>query len=133
MHKVLGGFVGAFVAVYLDDILIFSTTPEEHLRHVEQVLQALRANKLYARATKCKFMQHELQYLGHVVGPDGLKVNERKIATGRDWPTPRSPKDLQRFLGLANFFRKFIRAFSTTTALLSSLASQNLKAAEFEQ
>ena len=118
------GYLGKFVAVYLDDILIYSRTPEEHLEHLNKVLEVLREHKLYANLEKCQFNKDELRYLGHVVGKDGIKVDPRKIAVIKDYPRPSTVKEVRSFLGLATYFRRFIQGFSALARPLHELTKQ---------
>jgi transposase InsO family protein len=131
MHKVLGEYVGKFVILYLDDILVFSATPEEHERHVRLVLERLRTARFTVNEAKCKFFQNEVKFLGHVISADGIRVNEDKIAAVKEWPEPRSTKDVQRFLGLTNFFRRFVQGYSSIAAPLLNLASGNYRGDAF--
>lgn len=111
-----------FVVVYLDDILVFSATPEEHVRHLETVLSTLLENKLFAKLSKCHFNQGEVTFLGHIVGSGTVRADPAKVRAVMDWPTPRTLKELQRFLGLANYFRRFIHHYSSRAAPLTRLA-----------
>jgi hypothetical protein len=113
-----------FVAVYLDDILVYSRTPEEHVEHLRRVLQVLRDNKFFAKPAKCHFNKNELKYLGHIVGAEGIKVDPAKVAAVSDWPVPTSPGDVRSFLGLATYFRRFIQGFSTLARPLHQLTSK---------
>jgi hypothetical protein len=110
-----------FVLVYLDDILIYSSTPEDHLRHVETVLAILRANRLHAKLSKCDFGKSQLSFLGHVVGKQGISVDPAKVDAVSKWPTPTNPSELRSFLGLANFYRRFVRNFGSIAAPLNEL------------
>ena len=101
-----------FVLVYLDDILVFSKTKKEHLEHLRKAFNILRENKLYAKLTKCHFAKSELEYLGHVVGKDGIKVDHRKIDTLTRWARPNDVSQLRSFLGLSNYFHRFIQGYS---------------------
>jgi len=105
----------------MDDILIYATSAEEHARLLDQVLQILRDNDFYVKLSKCEFEQPELKYLGHLVGAHGIKVDPAKIKVVQDWPQPTSQKDIRSFLGLANYFRKFIQGYSTLVAPLVNL------------
>lgn len=96
------------VIVYLDDILIYSDTPEEHREHVKEVLRCLRKHRLYANPDKCKFNMDTVEYLGYILSPDGLTMSKEKVQTILEWPVPRKVKDIQSFLGFANFYRCFI-------------------------
>jgi len=121
MQQVFGDCFGKFVFVYLDDILVFSKTPEEHLQHLQLVLERLQQYKLYARLSKCHFNLPEVEFLGHIVGRKGISVDPRKVQIIKDWPTPQSQSDVRSFLGLANYFRRFIHAYSTITSPLHAL------------
>ena len=112
MNEVLKRFLGKFVIVYLDDILIFSKTKEEHLEHIRQVLQRLKEEKLLINLKKCSFMQEEIVYLGFVILVDGLKMDPEKVKAILEWPTPENVSEVRSFHGLASFYRKFIKNFS---------------------
>ena len=98
-----------FVFVYLDDILIFSSSLQEHTKHVRQVLKRLLDSHLYVKPDKCEFHSSRVQFLGFVVEPGRVQMDPRKVGAVADWPTPKSVKEVQRFLGFTNFYRKFIR------------------------
>jgi len=127
MNAVFRKYIGKFVLVYLDDILVMSRTPEEHEKHLRIVLETLRKHQLKAKLSKCEFNKPELHFLGHIVGKDGIAVDPSKIAVIERWPLPRSLKELQSFLGLVNYFRKFVEHFSTVVAPLTALAGQTGK------
>ena len=110
-----------FVIVYLDDILIFSRTLDEHKRHVEIVLDILRKEKLIAKLPKCSFFQTSLPFLGHIVSADGLRVDPKKTQVVQEWPTPAHTHHVQQFLGLANYFRDFVQGYSQIAAPLTAL------------
>jgi transposase InsO family protein len=111
----------AFVLCFLDDILIFSRTREEHLQHIRRVLQRLREKKLYGKLSKCEFMRSEVGFLGHRIGADGLCVAPDKVDAVKSWPTPRNPHDVRSFLGLAGFYRRFVKNFSKLALPLTEL------------
>ena len=123
MNRMFAPHLHKFVVVYLDDILIFSTTPAEHLDHLRIVLDILRENEFYAKFAKCEFNKPEVKFLGHIVGREGIKVNPQKVAVVRDWPVPRTVTDVRQFLGLTNYFRKFIQGYSSMAAPLSDLTT----------
>ena len=111
-------FIGKFVVVYLDDILFFSKTREEHLRHLAIVMRRLQQEKLLINLKKCSFMQTELIYLGFVISANELKMDPEKVDVIRKWPSPRNVFEVRSFHGLAIFYRKFIRNFSGISAAM---------------
>ncbi len=115
-----------FVIVYLDDILVFSKTPEEHLQHVERVLAKLRQHKFYAKRSKCAFNQSEIKYLGFIVGNGELKTDPAKVAAVADWPVPKTKEELRSFLGMANYFRRFMDHYGAIAAPLNRLVNKNI-------
>lgn len=115
-----------FVIVYIDDILVFSKTAEEHARHLEAVLKKLRDNKLYANGEKSEFAQLEIEFLGHVVTGDGIKPDMKKVKAIQEWKRPSTQKGLRSFLGLANYYRRFIRNFSKIAKPLSDLLKKGV-------
>ncbi len=121
MNNVLRPVLGKFVLVYLDDILIFSQNMDEHLQHLRTVLQLLRDNHLYAKMSKCVFARTELEFLGHILSGDGLRVDPKKTSAVADWPVPRDISQLRSFLGMANYFRKFLHHFAQRTMPLTRL------------
>ena len=125
MNSIFSEYINDFVVIYLDDVLIMSSTPEEHLIHLKLVLTKLRIHKLYAKMAKCDFNKPEVKFLGHVVGRDGIKVDPAKIAVIQEWPVPTSTTELRQFWGLANYFRKFIQGYSSLAAPLTALISND--------
>jgi hypothetical protein len=115
-----------FIVVYLDDILIFSETWEEHLRHIRWTLEKLRENSLYAKLKKCEWGSQEVEYLGHIIRPGEVAMDPKKIKSIIDWPTPRNVKDVQAFMGLANFYRRFIFKFSQIAAPITDLTKEDI-------
>lgn len=109
MDQVLREFVGHFVCVYMDDIIVFSTSLQEHTDHLKKVLETLSQYNLKLQLDKCEFLCKEVAFLGHVVTPEGVKPNPEKIKAIRNWPIPRNEKELRRFLGTVGYYRRFIR------------------------
>ena len=116
MQKVLAGLNPEdgpdFVVVYIDDILVFSRTLEEHLEHLRMVIERLEEAQLKLKPVKCQFIRKEVDYLGHVLTPEGLKVNSRLVEAVTNFPQPQSVSEVRRFLGLASYYRRFVPQFS---------------------
>jgi hypothetical protein len=127
MNEVLWEFIGKFVVVYLDDILIFSKTKAEHLRHLAIVMRRLQQEKLLINLKKCSFMQTELIYLGFVISANELKMDPEKVDVIRKWPSPRNVFEVRSFHGLASFYRKFIRNFSGISAAMMDTVKKRHK------
>ena len=121
MDRIFRPHIDKFVICYLDDILVYSKTLEEHLQHLRVVLDVLRQQQLYAKSSKCHWAQPQIEYLGHIVSADGVRMDPKKVASVRDWPVPNNLQELRRFLGLTNYFRKFIDRYSMTAAPLTNL------------
>jgi hypothetical protein len=127
MHQTFREFLDDFVLVFLDDILVFSRTLEDHVRHVNQVLEVLRKEKLYAKESKCELFKEEVEFLGHQVGRNGVRMMEDKLAAIREWPVPTKVSDVRSFLGSTGYYRKFIKDFSSIAAPMSELTKDTVK------
>ncbi|MBW0568842.1 hypothetical protein O181_108557 [Austropuccinia psidii MF-1] len=114
-----------YVAVYSDDIMVFSKSEEEHVTHVSTVLSRLRANNLFAKASKCLFHVYSVEYLGYVVSSEGLKMDQAKVPKIFNWPPPRNLKALQYFLGFANFYCPLIKNYSKKISSLTSFLKKD--------
>ncbi|XP_010540309.1 PREDICTED: uncharacterized protein LOC104814125 [Tarenaya hassleriana] len=125
MNHVLRAFIGKFVVVYFDDILIYSKYFTDHVTHLELVMETLRREKLYANLKKCTFCTNEVVFLGFVVSSQGLRVDEEKIKAIREWPTPTTVAHVRSFHGLASFYRRFVRDFSSLAAPLTSIIKKD--------
>ncbi|KAG1926706.1 retrotransposable element [Pimephales promelas] len=123
VNDVLRDMIDQFIYVYLDDILIFSSSLQEHVQHVRRVLQRLLENGLFVKAEKCDFHAQSVPFLGYFISSEGMRVDPEKVKAVVEWPSPDSRKALQRFLGFANFYRHFIRNFSQLAAPLTALTS----------
>ena len=121
MNDAMREFLHKFVLVFLDDIIIYSDTLEEHQRHLELVMQKLRELKLYAKLSKCILFQSEVDFLGHRVGTRGLRVMEDKVRAIAAWPPPATVRDVRAFLGLTGFYRRFMRGYSDIALPLTRL------------
>ncbi|KAE8771660.1 putative retroelement [Hordeum vulgare] len=125
-NKVLRPFLRRFVLVFYDDILIYSSSWSEHLRHVKLVLEAMRTHKLFLKRSKCSFGEESMAYLGHVISAAGVAMNSDKVlAVVVDWPVPRTVRAVRGFLGLAGYYRKFIRDFGTIATPLTALLKKD--------
>ena len=109
MNRVFKDVIGRFAMVGLDDILIFSRSPEEHRAHLRQVLQILQDNQLYAKLSKCSFGQSSLAFLGCSLSADGLSMDLPKLSAVLNWPVPQDIPQMRSFLGLAKYFCKFFK------------------------
>jgi hypothetical protein len=118
-------YLDQFCSAYLDDILIYSRTKEEHITHVKKVLKRLRSAGLFAKLSKCEFFVTETKFLGLIVGRDGFKMDPEKVKTILEWKTPRSATDVLRFNGFCNFYRRFIRDYSKIVTPLINLTKKN--------
>jgi hypothetical protein len=116
MNHVFKPFIGLFVVVYFDDILVYSKSQQDHMEHLYQVFQTLRKQKLYVNLKKCHFLTDSLVFLGYVVSAEGIKMDPSKIEAIISWPVPKSLHDIRSFHGLASFYRRFIRSFSSIIA-----------------
>ena len=121
MNDIFADMIDISVVVYLDDILVYSDNPEEHLAHVWEVLTWLWRNWLYARADKCEFHCNSCEYLGYMLSPDGLTMAQNKIQTIQYWPEPHKVWDIMSFLRFANFYCCFIYGYSEITVPLTWL------------
>jgi hypothetical protein len=126
MNHVLREFIGKFVVVYFDDILIYSKSFDEHIDHIRQVLIVLRAEKLYGNISKCTFCTDRVVFLGFVVTAEGIQVDEDKIKAIKDWPVPKNVSQVRSFHGLAGFYRRFVKDFSTIAAPLNNLTKKEV-------
>ncbi|WVZ93958.1 hypothetical protein U9M48_039907 [Paspalum notatum var. saurae] len=126
MNEVLRAFIGKFVVVYFDDILIYSKSLHEHMDHLRAVFDALRAARLFGNIEKCTFCTYRVSFLGYVVTPEGIEVDEAKVQAIRSWPTPTTVSQMRSFHGLAGFYRRFVPNFSTIAAPLNELTKKGV-------
>ena len=122
INKILVEKLDIFVIVYLDDILIYTEDQGQgHVKAVRWVLDLLRKNGLFANLKKCRFHKDEVRFLGYVVSSQGIRMEDERIEAVRNWPEPKSVRDIQVFIVFANFYRRFIRGFSKIAAPLTSM------------
>ena len=112
MEEILGDLHLNICVIYLDDLIIFSNSVDEHLRRLEQVLQRLRENCLKLSPKKCKFFMERVAYVGHVVSAKGIEADSSKTEKVQDWPVPKNSDDVRSFLGFAGYYRKFVKDFA---------------------
>ncbi|KAJ1572321.1 hypothetical protein NDA11_007772 [Ustilago hordei] len=132
INVIFRDIIGVYVVVYLDDFLIFSDTEEVHVKHVSEVLTRLRSNRLFAKLSKCEFHTKTVEFLGYIIKPTGIEMDPEKIRTVKEWPMPASIHDIQRFLGFANFYRRFIAHFARIAKPLTSLVKPTERFKKFE-
>lgn len=111
MNQIFTKYVRRFVIIFLDDILVFSETLEEHEEHLHAVFELLRQHQLYAKVSKCSFATKSIDYLGHVISRDGVATNTEKTHGMLNWPTPSTTTELRSFLGLTGYYRKFVARY----------------------
>jgi hypothetical protein len=112
MNGVFRDYLDKFVIVFLDDILVYSKSEEEHEQHLRMVLQVLREHQLYAKLSKCSFYQRQIHYLGHIILEEGIIVDPEMVEAIREWKAPRYVAEVRSFMGLAGYYRRFITGFS---------------------
>lgn len=124
MNIVLRPHLHCFCCVYLNDILMYSRTPEEHEEHLKAVLDALSEAQLYAKPSRCKFRMAAVKFLGHVVSASGIATDPEKISAMHEFPTSTAMSHVRSFLGMANYYRRFIKDFARIAAPLSNLTGK---------
>ncbi|KAJ1580818.1 hypothetical protein NDA12_007095 [Ustilago hordei] len=132
INDIFQDIIGVYVVVYLDNFLIFSDTEEAHVKHVTEVLTRLRNNRLFAKLSKCEFHTKIVEFLGYIIKPMGIEMDPEKVCTVKEWPMLESIHDIQRFLGFANFYRRFIAHFAHIAKPLTSLVKPTERFKKFE-
>jgi hypothetical protein len=125
MNSSLAPLLRKCVLVFLDDILVYSTSYQEHISHLDQVFRLLQQNQWKVKLVKCSFDQRQLSYMGYVISNQGVSTYHSKVKTVADWPTPQSVKDLRSFLSLARYYRKFVKHFAIIARPLTDLIRKN--------
>lgn len=120
MNTTLKEYLRKFVLVFFDDILIYSTTYDDHLQHIALVLQKLQEHSWQVKLSKCEFAQQSIAYLGHIISAGGVSTDQSKIATVKDWPSPANVKELRSFLGLSGYYRKFVKNYGVIAKPLTN-------------
>ena len=127
MNQVFRLYLDQFMVVFIDEILVYSRNEEEHALHLRLVLQTLREHQLCAKFSKCEFWLDQVAFLGHVVSKNGIQVDPKKIEAITEWPRPTTVTEVRYFLGLAGYYRRFVKDFSKISAPLTKLTQKNVK------
>ena len=127
MNRVFQPYLDRFVIVFIDDILVYSGSSEDHSEHLRIVLQTLRERQLYAKLSKCQFWLDRVAFLGHVISAEGVSVDPQKIEAVVNWKPPKNVSEVRSFLGLAGYYRKFVEGFSKIAAPLTKLTRKDVK------
>jgi hypothetical protein len=125
VQDILRPLLDICVIVYIDDILIYSQNDQDHTKHLQQVFDILRTHKLYGKITKCEFFKESVKYLGHIISSTGIATDPKKVEVIKNWPQPCNIKELQSFLGLCNYYRRFIQDYSKITTPLTDLTHKD--------
>ncbi|KAL9256840.1 Retrovirus-related Pol polyprotein from transposon 17.6-like protein [Drosera capensis] len=125
MNNIFHPYLDKFVVVYLDDIVVYSATLEEHAEHLRVVFKVLASNELYVKKEKCSFARQEVNFLGHVIKDGNLFMEEGKVRTIQEWEPPTKVSELRSFLGLANYYRRFIEGYSAIVSPLTDLLKKD--------
>ncbi|GKC39078.1 putative reverse transcriptase domain-containing protein [Tanacetum coccineum] len=127
MNRVCKPYLDRFVIVFIDDILIYSKSRKEHEGHLKLILRLLKKEELYAKFSKCEFWLSKVQFLGHVIDREGIHVDPAKIESIKDWASPKTPTEIHQFLGLAGYYRRFIKGFSKIARPITKLTQKSIK------
>ena len=127
MNHVFRSYVDQFVMVFIDGILVYSKDQEDHDTHLQVVLETLRKEKLYAKPSNCEFWLREVSFLGHIVSEEGIRVDPKNIEVIIEWKPPRNVTKVRSFLGSESYYRRFIKGFSMTAALMTKLLQKNVR------
>jgi hypothetical protein len=125
MNTIFHDLLRKCVLVFVDDILIYNRTLEEHKKHLLEVFQILQQNQLLLKKSKCSFAQTSLEYLGHIISSKGVSTDPEKIKAVQAWPTPTNVKKLRGFLGLSGYYRKVIKNYGILSRPLNDLLKKN--------
>ena len=127
MNRLFSPYLDKFVIVFIDDILVYSGSPEEHVEHLRTVLQILRELQLYVKFSKCQFWLDKVAFLGHVISTEGISVDPQKIEAIVNWKPPTNVSEVRSFLRLAGYYKKFVEGFSKIAAPLTKRTRKDVK------
>ena len=127
MNRVFRLYVDQFVMVFIDDIQVYSKDAQEHEQHLRIVMETLREKTLYAKLSKCGFWLKEVSFLGHIVSTEGIRVDPIKMKAVANWKPPRNITEVRSLLGLAGYYRRFVKGFSVIASPLTKLLRKGVK------
>jgi hypothetical protein len=127
MNSVFMDYLDKFLVVFIDDILIYSQSEEEHADHLRKVLKRLREHQLYAKLSKCEFWIHEVLFLGHIINRDGLAVDPKKVVDIWNWKAPKDVRGIKSFIGMDGYYRRFIEGFSNIAKPMTALLANEVE------
>jgi hypothetical protein len=127
MNGVFRDYLDKFVIVFLDDILVYSKSEEEHEKHLRMVQQVLREHQLYAKLRKCSFYQSQIHYLGHIISEEGIAMDPEKVEVIQEWSMPRNVVEVRYFMGLEGYYRRIIARFSKISHPITSMQRKEKK------
>ncbi|XP_062118714.1 uncharacterized mitochondrial protein AtMg00860-like [Humulus lupulus] len=127
MNQVFKDYLDKFVAVFIDDMLIYLMTDAEHEGHLQLTLERLKKHQLFAKFKRCEFWQEKVAFLGHIVSKNGVEVDPTKIEAVKYWPKPKSATDVRSFLGLVGYYKRFVEGFSKIATPLTNLTRKQHK------
>ncbi|KAF8046872.1 hypothetical protein N665_3368s0001 [Sinapis alba] len=127
MNGIFRDFLDEFVIIFIDDILVYSKNKEDHEKHLRAVLGRLRKQQLYPKLSKCSLWQRSVGFLGHIVSEQGVSVDPEKIRAIQGWPRPNNATEVRSFLGLAGYYRKFVKGFASLAQPMTQLTGKDVK------
>jgi hypothetical protein len=125
VNDILYEYLDIFVFAYLDDILVYSENEKNYVKHVTLVLEALEKADMGLHPEKCVFHAKKIEFLGYILTQDGIKIDPAKVKAVLDWPIPKIVTEIQKFIGFANFYRRFIKGYSGITTSLTNLIKKD--------